>query len=84
MPREDDPDDPHRNIVRSGQRKAALSSGPSKRKQRKKSLLEDDDLSVLGRNEPSSGDICETCGCERGRHTDGACMCGKCDGFDDG
>lgn len=49
---------------------------------RKHSLLEDDSLVVLGsRDERSSGDVCERCGCTRGRHTEDGCACGKCEKF---
>jgi hypothetical protein len=51
---------------------------------RRRSLLEDDGLTILGRAEPSSGDVCEGCGCTRGKHDEDGCACGKCGGFEDG
>jgi hypothetical protein len=51
---------------------------------RRRSLLEDESLVVLGRDEASSGDVCERCGCARGKHTEDGCACGKCDKFEDG
>ncbi len=50
---------------------------------RRRSLLEDDDLLVLenGREEDSSGDVCERCECPRRKHTEDGCACGRCDGF---
>lgn len=49
---------------------------------RRRSLLEDDELSEIGeRDESSSGDVCETCECPRSKHTEDGCSCGKCDGF---
>jgi len=49
---------------------------------RRRSLLEDESLTILGREEPSSGDVCERCGCARSKHTDeDGCACGKCEEF---
>jgi hypothetical protein len=50
---------------------------------RRRSLLEDDELSEIGeRDESSSGDVCEACGCTRGKHDEDGCTCGKCEGFE--
>lgn len=56
---------------------------------RRRSLLEDDELAEIGgRDETSSGDVCERCGCPRSKHEEGggACRgCKKgCEEFDDG
>lgn len=52
---------------------------------RRRSLLEDDELVQVGeRDETSSGDVCERCGCTRAKHSDAGCACGKCSEFDDG
>jgi hypothetical protein len=48
---------------------------------RRRSLLEDDGFAEIGRSESSGGDLCERCGCTRGKHGDGECACGKCDEF---
>ena len=50
---------------------------------RRRSLLEDDELSEIGeRDESSSGDVCERCGCVRAKHADGECECGRCEEFE--
>jgi len=46
---------------------------------RRKSLLEDDDLVLLGRTETSGGDICERCGHVRDAHTEDRCTRDKCE-----
>lgn len=53
------------------------------KRRRGRSLLEDDDLHVLGREESSGGDVCERCGCTRDKHTeeDGCTKCGRCEQF---
>jgi hypothetical protein len=50
---------------------------------RRPSPLEDDELVEIDpeRNPTSSGDVCERCGCARGRHGENGCTCGKCDEF---
>lgn len=50
---------------------------------RRRSLLEDDELSEIGgRDESSSGDVCERCGCTRGKHGEDGCKgCKKCEEF---
>ncbi len=49
---------------------------------RRRSLLEDDELAEIGgRDEASSGDVCERCGCTRSKHDEDGCACGKCDEF---
>ena len=53
---------------------------------RRRSLLEDDSLVVVGgRDEASSGDVCERCGHTRGAHSENGCgvrNC-KCGEFED-
>lgn len=54
------------------------------KRRRRLSLLEDDELVVVrGRDETSSGDVCERCGCVRGKHSENGCSCGKCEEFVD-
>ena len=51
---------------------------------RRRSLLEDDDLFEIDKKPtPSSGDVCERCGCPREKHVEGAsCLkCSRCDEF---
>lgn len=49
---------------------------------RRRSPLEDDDLVEIDeRATPSVGDVCERCGCTRGRHGERGCLCGKCEEF---
>lgn len=49
---------------------------------RRRSLLEDDELVEIDeRSTPSSGDVCERCGCARSKHTEDGCACGKCEEF---
>jgi hypothetical protein len=50
---------------------------------RRRSLLEDDELVEIDeRDTASSGDVCEVCGCARGKHNEeDGCACGKCGGF---
>ena len=51
-------------------------------KARRRSLLEDEDVRLLGKNESSGGDVCERCGHTRAEHDDdGACECGRCEEF---
>lgn len=51
---------------------------------RRRSLLEDDDFRIVGkRDESSSGDVCECCGCIRAKHDEDGCACGKCEGFEE-
>ena len=48
---------------------------------RRRSPLEED-VSILGKYEPSGGDVCERCGCTRDEHDeDDGCACGRCERF---
>lgn len=48
---------------------------------RRRSPLEDESFGILGKHEPSSGDVCERCGCTREKHDDDGCACGRCEEF---
>jgi len=48
---------------------------------RRRSLLEDEDLHVLEKDESSGGDVCARCDCRRDEHDDDGCACGKCAAF---
>lgn len=52
---------------------------------RRRSLLEDEDVRLTGKDESSSGDVCERCGHTREEHEledvhGGSCVCG-CEEF---
>jgi hypothetical protein len=51
-------------------------------------MPEDDDFVYVGDDDDTESDfdVCETCGCPRGKHEDSrkACACGRCKRFKEG
>jgi hypothetical protein len=50
---------------------------------RRRSLLEDEDFRLVGKDQSSSGDVCEGCNCTRDKHHEDGCECGKCEEFEE-